>query len=99
MKYLVIASFLAGLLALNSCKEAGKRKAVEYTADWESLVTHPTPEWFMDGKLGIYFHWGVYSVPAYGTEWYPRHMYLEDHRGLGAEIRPYHLDTYGADFQ
>lgn len=98
MKYLVITSLLAGLLVLNSCEEAGKRKVVEYTADWESLVTHPTPEWFMDGKLGIYFHWGVYSVPAYGTEWYPRHMYLEDHKGWGAEVRPYHLDTYGAGF-
>ncbi len=57
----------------------------------------PAPDWFRDGKFGIYFHWGIYSVPAFGTEWYPRHMYLENHKGWGAEVRPFHLETYGRD--
>jgi alpha-L-fucosidase len=36
---------------------------------------NPVPDWFRDAKLGIYFHWGVYSVPAYSSEWYPRNMH------------------------
>jgi len=52
-------------------------------ATWESIRAHyHTPEWFIDGKFGIFIHWGVYSVPASGSEWYPRHMYnamLKEH--------------------
>jgi alpha-L-fucosidase len=47
-----------------------------YEANWESLAAHETaPAWFRDAKFGIYFHWGPYSVPAYGNEHYPRTMY------------------------
>lgn len=47
-----------------------------YTADWESLAAHhESPKWFKDAKFGIYFHWGPYSVPAFGNEHYPRTMY------------------------
>lgn len=37
----------------------------------------------MDAKFGIFIHWGVYSVPAIGSEWYPKHMY----NGLQKEHR------------
>ena len=40
------------------------------------------PEWFKDSKFGVFIHWGVYSVPAFGNEWYPRNMYLKDSRVL-----------------
>jgi len=33
------------------------------------------PTWLVDGKFGIFLHWGLYSVPGRGSEWYPRHMY------------------------
>ena len=47
-----------------------------YEASWQSVAAHyRTPEWFMDAKFGIFIHWGVYSVPAAGSEWYPKHMY------------------------
>lgn len=46
-----------------------------YRADWESLSNHPTPGWYAKGKLGIFVHWGIYSVPAFGNEWYSRNMY------------------------
>ena len=47
-----------------------------YEATWKSLEqSYRTPEWFMDAKFGIFIHWGVYSVPAAGSEWYPKHMY------------------------
>jgi alpha-L-fucosidase len=42
---------------------------------WESLLGYRAPAWYQDAKFGIFIHWGVYSVPAYGTEWYPRKMY------------------------
>jgi len=46
-----------------------------YQANWESLSKYQIPDWFRDAKFGIFIHWGVYSVPAYGSEWYPRLMY------------------------
>lgn len=62
-----------------------------YDPTWESLAeVDPVPEWFRDGKFGIFFHWGPYAVPAYGHEWYPRQMYNEGHW-----INEYHAETYG----
>ncbi|HUT01751.1 MAG TPA: alpha-L-fucosidase [Phycisphaerae bacterium] len=62
-----------------------------FTADWESLSRHEAaPKWFRDAKFGLYFHWGVYSVPAFGSEWYPRNM----HRKAGREYK-HHVETYG----
>jgi len=49
-----------------------------FKASWESLETHKAPDWYADAKFGIFIHWGVYAVPAFGSEWYPRNMYLED---------------------
>ncbi len=47
-----------------------------FEATWESLEqNYRTPKWFMDAKFGIFIHWGVYSVPAAGSEWYAKHMY------------------------
>ena len=47
-----------------------------YRADWKSLETYQVPEWYLDAKFGIFIHWGLYSVPAFGNEWYPRNMYI-----------------------
>jgi len=33
-----------------------------------SVKQHPVPAWFEDAKLGIFIHWGPYSVPG----WAPR---------------------------
>jgi alpha-L-fucosidase len=64
-----------------------------YRPDWDSLKAHnEAPEWFRDAKIGIYFHWGVYAVPAYGNEWYARAMHLKD--GNRAYY-PHHAATYG----
>jgi len=89
-KYLSL--LLIALLA--ACSGPKKPEVTEpdpYTANWESLSKHnASPEWFRDAKLGIYFHWGVYSVPAYGSEWYPRQMHFENH-----DIYRHHVETYG----
>ena len=61
-----------------------------YRDNWESLSTHPVPQWFRQGKLGIFIHWGIYSVPAFGNEWYPRNMYDPNQREFA-----HHVQTYG----
>lgn len=65
-----------------------------YDTTWTSLTKHPYPKWFQDAKFGIYFHWGVYSVPAYGSEWYPRWMYI-DTLVWGTQFYDHHVKTYG----
>jgi len=62
----------------------------DYDANWESLGSHPVPQWLMDAKFGIYAHWGVYSVPAYGNEWYAKRMYE-----MESDIYRHHVETYG----
>ena len=47
----------------------------QFRPDWISLSQYEVPAWYRDAKFGIFIHWGVYSVPAFGSEWYPRLMY------------------------
>ena len=61
-----------------------------YKADWDSLSRVPPPRWYVQGKFGIFIHWGVYSVPAFGNEWYPRNMYIQ-----GTREFEHHIKTYG----
>ncbi|QZT39159.1 alpha-L-fucosidase [Halosquirtibacter xylanolyticus] len=86
---LIVSSFVITppCQALSSKKEEKK----EFKEDWKELKNHQaSPKWFADAKLGIYFHWGVYSVPAYGNEWYPRNVHFKN-RG----IYKHHVKTYG----
>lgn len=61
-----------------------------YSADWNSLSAYRVPEWFKDAKFGIFIHWGIYSVPAFGNEWYSRNMYIQ-----GSPEFEHHRKTYG----
>lgn len=61
-----------------------------YRDNWDSLSRHQTPQWFRDAKFGIFIHWGVYSVPAFGNEWYPRNMYIQ-----GSPEFQHHRQVYG----
>ena len=63
----------------------------DYAPEWESLRRVPVPRWYEDGKFGIFIHWGVYSVPAFDNEWYPRNMYLQ-----GTAAFEHHRATYGS---
>ncbi len=65
-------------------------KSGTYKDNWQSLAHHRTPKWFTDRKFGIFIHYGIYSVPAFGSEWYSRGMYDENCREY-----QYHIDTYG----
>ena len=61
-----------------------------FSDSWASLVNYRTPDWYRKLKFGIFIHWGMYSVPAFGNEWYPRNMYMQD----SPEFR-HHVATYG----
>ena len=60
--------------------------AQKYKPEWTSLKAHPNPQWFNDAKFGIYFHWGPYTVPEFGNEWYSRNMYRPDHPDHAHEL-------------
>jgi alpha-L-fucosidase len=62
----------------------------KYNATWESLEKYTLPEWVKDAKFGIFIHWGVYSVPGYGSEWYPRLMY-----DSSTDVFKFHVKKYG----
>jgi len=46
---------------------AQARVPKKYEANLESLNTHPLPGWYGDAKLGIFIHWGLYSVPGWAV--------------------------------
>jgi alpha-L-fucosidase len=68
----------------------GLPKITPYEPTWESLKQYQAPQWYMDAKFGIFIHWGVYCVPAFGNEWYPRNMYQQ-----GTPEFEHHVKTYG----
>ena len=44
--------------------------SLAYEATWESLDSRPLPQWYDDAKIGIFIHWGVFSVPSFHGEWF-----------------------------
>jgi alpha-L-fucosidase len=65
---------------------------MSYQANFESVQQHQVPQWFHDAKLGIFVHWGLYSVPGWATtggdidklvaqkgwaEWFANNSYAE----------------------
>ena len=65
-----------------------------FQASWDSLKHYTVPDWYQDAKFGIFIHWGLYSVPAFSNEWYPRNMYLQE-----SEEFKHHVATYGPHTQ
>lgn len=39
-----------------------------FEGTWESVSTHPLPDWYDDAKLGVFLHWGIYSVPGWAPQ-------------------------------
>jgi alpha-L-fucosidase len=81
-----------------------------YQPNWESLDKRPVPGWFEDSKFGIFIHWGVYSVPAWGptgdsigvydkyAEWYWNKLVNTDSK-VNKYFVGFHNKTYGRDFK
>ena len=61
-----------------------------YSATWESLSRHMTPQWYQDAKFGIFIHWGVFSVPERASEWHLRNMHVK-----GQTSYQIHREKYG----
>lgn len=97
-------AFGLAVFVITGCTKSIK-KVEKYTENWESLKNYKTPEWFQDSKFGIFIHWGPYSVPAHGNEWYPRLMYQDstmwnhtDSKSSKEGAHPvftHHVETYG----
>ncbi len=87
---------LVWVMAWSTC--APLCAAAEWKPDWEHLRSRPYPKWFTDAKLGIFIHWGVYSVPAYTSkegygEWFLRGLQLDSPRQVEFQKR-----VFGEDF-
>lgn len=61
-----------------------------FEPSWDSLSRQVCPDWYRDAKFGIFIHWGIYSVPAFGSEWYSRNMYIQ-----GNPCYDYHREYFG----
>ncbi|TWU47023.1 alpha-L-fucosidase [Rubripirellula reticaptiva] len=68
-----------------------------YDGSWKSLQKMPVPAWFDDGKIGVFIHWGPYSVIGYRqggrgyAEHVPKQLYsAQDH------YYPYMQNRWGA---
>ena len=99
---------LISLPALSSAQAPAK-----YEPTLESLDRHPLPEWYAGAKLGIFIHWGLYSVPGWAPLNHPDHdfssndyikydpyaeWYLNTMRVPGSPTAAYHREHFGADF-
>jgi len=84
-----------------------------YEPTLESLDKHQLPQWYADAKLGIFIHWGLYSVPGWAPLVHPEHdfasqdyikynpyaeWYLNTMRLDGSPTQAYHREHYGADY-
>lgn len=82
-----------------------------YEATLESLNRHPLPDWYADAKLGIFIHWGLYSVPGWApvkhrghdfgsTDYIANDPYAEWYyntmRIPGSPTEQYHIEHYGS---
>ena len=85
-----------------------------YSPTWSSIHEHKLPDWYDESKLGIFIHWGLYSVPAFApptgelgtipdSEWFINNPYAEWYYnsvnvGKGPTYE-HHMKTYGKDFK
>jgi len=67
--------------------------------NWQSLKeNYDVPEWFVDGKIGVWMHWGIPSAtgedrPNDGS-WYGRNMYGGGDK-RSQELSAWHAERYG----
>lgn len=70
------------LLPLLGCTSFKQQEP--YQPNWESLDSRPLPSWYDQSKIGIFLHWGAFSSPSFGSEWF--WWYLD------GEKKPEYLD-------
>lgn len=85
------------LLLLSAFTLQAQTPQVEPT--WESIKERGYPEWFNDAKLGIFIHWGLYSVPSWTKkEGYSEWSY-KGWRDGGSTAVDFAKKVYGQDFK
>ena len=82
--------------------------AQKYQPNWQSIDSRPVPEWFTDAKFGIFIHWGLYAVPAWGptdanvydkyAEWYWNKLMNKDSK-VHQNFVEFHNKNYGENFK
>lgn len=94
---LVITLIFLTLMSCNSVEDKTEEQK-NYDGTWESLQTMPVPDWFNDGKIGIFIHWGPYSVIGYkkGGRGYSEHVPKMIYRD-SAHYYPYMKERWGAN--
>lgn len=100
MKKSILTSLLLVFICTNLFAQTTDDER-KYEPNWQSLAEYTeAPVWFRDVKFGIYFHWGVYSVPAYESEWYPRNMYdAGPEESGGSDVYKSHSENYGSPLE
>ena len=79
--FIIFFVIMSSLLFLPGCgntkSKSNSNSDEKYQPTWQSLSSHQTPEWLKDGKFGIYSHWGIYAVEAFGgnVTWYSYAVY------------------------
>jgi len=84
------------MLSLVLCLSASAR----YDPNWASLMSRPLPQWFDEAKIGLFIHWGVFSVPSFNVAPAPSEWYWW--RIAGSKVPEwvaFHNKTYGPDFK
>src|ERR1700722_5093512 len=105
---------LIGMMLLASLSSLCRAQVkVHYEPTLESLNSHPLPQWYADAKLGIFVHWGLYSVPGWAPLSHPEHdfrnidyiknnpyaeWYYNVMRIDGSPTQAYHREHYGAGY-
>lgn len=105
--------FGCALLATALLAAFAAQPPAHYEPTLESLNQHPLPQWYADAKLGIFIHWGLYSVPGWAPLVHPTHdftspdyirnnpyaeWYLNTMRLEGSPTQAYHREHYGANY-
>jgi len=86
-----LSIFIASCMVVLTACHQKETKPFRYQTDWASIRSHyQTPSWFQDAKFGVFICWGVYSVPAFMTEKYPKRMYYKN-----STTQKYHRAHYG----
>ena len=110
-KQAVLRGMIAAFVAVGSVSIA--QAPAKYEPTIESLNRHPLPQWYAGAKLGIFIHWGLYSVPGWAPLSHPNHdfssadyikynpyaeWYYNVMRIDGSPTQAYHREHFGADY-
>lgn len=84
-----LLAFYFLVMSLLSCGDTTR-----YEPNWKSIDSRPLPAWYDESKIGIFLHWGVFSVPSLYSEWFWEQW--RDNTTKGAV--QYMKDNYKPDF-